>query len=228
MEYLFDTANIEEIRTYSKYIPITGVTSNPSIVKREGKIDFFSHMKEIRSIIGENKSFHIQVTGEDYDTMMADADAILRGVDEQVYVKVPVTLEGLRVIRALKNQGVHVTATAIYTEMQGFFALEAGVDYMAPYYNRMENNNINPELVITAFSKMIKEYGYQTKILAASFKNMGQVNKAILAGAHSATLSVDIIRMAFDNPLIGKAVRDFNGDWAAIYGEETIESLLLS
>lgn len=225
MEYLFDTANLAAIETYSKYIPITGITSNPSIIKKEGNIDFFPHMKKIRRLIGPDKTLHIQVTGQDYDSMMADVDAMLNRVDDQVYVKVPVTLEGLQVMRNLKSQNIHVTATAIYTEMQGFLALEAGADYMAPYYNRMESNNIDPESVIGAFSKMINQYGYKTKILAASFKNMGQVNKALLAGAQSATIGVDIIKSAFDNPMIDKAVSDFSADWQSIYGDKLLSQL---
>ena len=225
MEYLFDTADLAAIETYSKYIPITGVTSNPSIIKKEGNIDFFSHMKKIRQLIGPDKTFHIQVTGQDCDSMMADADTILNRVDDQVYVKVPVTLEGLQVMRTLKAQKIHVTATAIYTEMQGFMALEAGADYMAPYYNRMENNNIDPEAVIRAFAKIIDKYGYKTKILAASFKNMGQVNKAFMAGAQTATMGVDIIKSAFANPMIDKAIADFSADWQSVYGNKLISQL---
>ncbi len=225
MEYLFDTANLKAIETYSKFIPITGVTSNPSIVKKEGKIDFFSHMNAIRQMIGMDKTFHIQVTGRDYDSMMADADAILNKVDDQVYIKVPVTLTGLEVIRALKAQNIHVTATAIYTEMQGFLALESGADYMAPYYNRMENHNVDPQAVIRAFAHMIDKYEYSTKILAASFKNMGQVNKAFLAGAQTATIDVSIIQGAFDNPHISKAVDVFSSDWKSVYGDKLISQL---
>ena len=218
MEYLFDTANLEQIETFGKFIPITGVTSNPSIVKKEGKIDFFAHMKKIRELIGMERTLHIQVTGQDFTSMMADADAILEKVDDRVYIKVPVTLPGLQVIRALKERNVHVTATAIYTEMQGFLAMEAGADYIAPYYNRMENSGIDPRKVITSFAQMIKTYGYSTKILAASFKNMGQVNKAFLAGAQTATMGVDIIQGAFDNAMIQKAVDDFAQDWTSVFG----------
>lgn len=225
MEYLFDTANLEEIETYSRSIPITGVTSNPSIVKREGKVDFFAHMRKIRQLIGMNSSLHIQVTGQDLESMMKDAQAILENVDDKVYIKVPVTLEGLKVIRALKSRKIHVTATAIYSKMQGFLAMEAGADYIAPYYNRMENNGIDPGDVIRALAKMIEDHGYRTKIVAASFKNMGQVNEAFLAGAQAATMGVDIIQGAFDNPMIQKAVDDFGRDWESVYGKNLISQL---
>ena len=225
MEYLFDTANIGAIRKYGEFIPITGVTSNPSIVKKEGKIDFFSHMREIRSIIGLDKTLHIQVTAQDYEGMMKDAEAILKNVDDQVYIKVPVTLEGLKVIRALHGRGVNTTATAIYTKMQGFLAMEAGADYIAPYYNRMENMGIDARDVVGSFAKMIRDYGYSTKILAASFKNMGQVNEAFMAGAQTATMGFDIIEGAFSMPSIQQAVDDFTEDWKSIFGDQLIMDL---
>ena len=101
MKYLLDTANLDAIRYYTDIFPIAGVTSNPSIVKKEGKIDFFAHMNEIRSIIGMDKTLHIQVTALDTDGILRDADTILKKVDDQVCIKVPVTLEGLKAIKAL-------------------------------------------------------------------------------------------------------------------------------
>lgn len=226
MEYLLDTANLETIKKFVEYYPITGVTSNPSIVKKEGKIDFFPHMNAIRSIIGKNRTLHIQVTATDVEGMLRDADAILNKVDNQVFVKVPVTMEGLKVMKTLKAQGVNVTATAIYSKAQGFLALETGADYMAPYYNRMENLGINPEHVIASFAKMISQYGYSTKIVAASFKNIDQVNKAFLAGSQTATVDPAVLAVTFSMPSISKAVDDFTNDWKMIYGDKTIADLV--
>lgn len=225
MEYLLDTANLETIKKFVEYFPITGLTSNPSIVKKEGKIDFFAHMNEIRSIIGQNRTFHIQVTATDVKGMLRDADTILNKVDNHVFIKVPVTMEGLKVIRILKAKGINVTATAIYSKTQGFLALESGADYMAPYYNRMENLEIKPEDVIASFAKMISQYGYSTKIVAASFKNIGQVNKAFLAGSQAATVDPTVLAGAFSMPSIQKAVDDFTSDWQMIYGDKTIADL---
>lgn len=226
MEYLLDTANIESIRKLVEYYPITGVTSNPSIVKKEGSIDFIGHMKEIRSIIGQNRTLHIQVTATDVEGMLRDANAILNKIDNQVFIKVPVTMEGLKVIKTLKAQGSHVTATAIYSKSQGFLALEAGADFIAPYYNRMENLGVDPEDVIASIAKMISAYGYSAKIVAASFKNIGQVNKAFLAGAQTATIDPAVLEQTFSMPSIQKALNDFTADWKAVYGDKTIADLL--
>ncbi len=225
MEYLLDTINLEDIQTYRDYLPIAGVTSNPSIVKKEGHIDFFQHMRSIRNIIGVDRPLHIQVTAADADGMLRDADAMLQYVDDKVYVKVPATMEGLKVMRILKKRGYNVTATAIYTIAQGFLAMEAEADCLAPYYNRMEALNIDPEEVIRAFSKMIAQYGYATKIIAASFKNMGQVNKAFLAGAQAATVDPSILKGALEMPDISKAVADFQADWSSVYGDKLLSDL---
>ncbi len=225
MRYLLDTANLDNIRRYCETFPISGVTSNPSIVKKEGKIDFFTHMNEIRSIIGNGKSLHIQVTALDTEGMLKDADRILADVDKDVYIKIPVTMEGIRAIRLLKARGVNVTATAIYSKIQGLLAIEAGADYIAPYYNRMENMGLDPEDIIASFAKMIAQYHYNTTILAASFKNAGQVNKAHLAGAQAATLDPSILVNALEQPYIINAVEVFDADWKSVFGDHTISEL---
>ena len=209
MKYLLDTANLDAIRYYTDIFPIAGVTSNPSIVKKEGKIDFFAHMNEIRSIIG----------------MLRDAETILNKVDDQVCVKVPVTLEGIKAIKTLKKQDVNVTATAIYSKQQGFLAMEAGADYIAPYFNRMENMGIDSDDVIASFAEMIGLYGYHTQILGASFKNAGQVDRAFLAGAQTATMDPSILSAALTQAHILKAVDDFDADWKSVYGDVTISEL---
>ncbi|PRR83894.1 fructose-6-phosphate aldolase [Clostridium vincentii] len=226
MEYMLDTVNIEDIRKYNEYFHITGVTSNPSIIKATGKIDFFNHFKEIRKIIGLDKSLHIQVIAENYEGIMSEAKVILENVDKNVFIKVPVTQEGLKAIRALKKLNIGVTATAIYTKAQGFLAMEAGADFIAPYFNRMENMDIDPREVITAFADIIDRDGYKTKILAASFKNMGQVNDAFLCGAQTATMAPEILETALKMPAIKKAVDDFGIDWKVIFGDKSITELV--
>ena len=208
MKYLLDTANLDAIRYYTDIFPIAGVTSNPSIVKKEGKIDFFAHMNEIRSIIGMDKTLHIQVTALDTDGMLRDAETIL-----------------IKAIKTLKKQDVNVTATAIYSKQQGFLAMEAGADYIAPYFNRMENMGIDPDDVIASFAEMIGLYGYHTQILGASFKNAGQVDRAFLAGAQTATMDPSILSAALTQAHILKAVDDFDADWKSVYGDVTISEL---
>lgn len=226
MEFMLDTANIEEIIHYKKIISLAGVTSNPSIVKNEGKIDFFTHMKKIRDIIGMEKSLHVQVVATSYEGMLIDAETILSKIDSNVFIKVPVNEIGLKVIKELKHRGVNVTATAIYTKFQAYLAIAAGADYIAPYFNRMENINSDPREAIYEMAQEIARTDSQTKILAASFKNVGQVNAALENGAQAATMSVHIVKQAFNVPSIEQAVTNFTTDWEATFGEKaTIASL---
>lgn len=176
-------------------------------------------MKAIRQIIGIEKPFHVQAVSQDYEGMLADAAAILDQIDDQVYIKVPTTETGLRVMKELKKRNVNVTATGIYSKMQAYLAMNVEADYLAPYYNRMENNNIDPREAITKIANLIKQSGSKTKILAASFKNVSQVTTAFECGAQAATMGVDMIETALKLPSIQKAVDDFQADREAIHGE---------
>lgn len=226
MELLFDTANIEDIKKYSQFYPFTGITSNPSILKSEGKIDFFNHFKEIRRIIGMDKSLHVQVIAEDAEGMLAEAEVILKNIDGNVYIKVPTTEQGLKAMIQLKSKGIGVTATAIYTKIQGFAAIMAGADFIAPYCNRMANLDVDYEETISAFRQMIDENNSNCKILAASFKNIAQVNNAFLAGAHTATVQPSLLHDAFNMASVTKAVADFKKDWVSVNGEVGIVDLV--
>lgn len=219
MEFLLDTANINEIKKYLEIVPVSGVTSNPSIIKKEGNIDFFNHMNSIRKIIGKEKTLHVQVVATDVEGILKDAKVITEKIDQEVYVKIPVNEEGLKAIKLLKQQGFNITATAIYTKFQAYLAIEAGADYIAPYFNRMENQNIDPREAITEMAKEIKRTNSTTKILAASFKNVGQVNTALESGAQAATMGVDIVAAAFNMPAINQAVIDFTSDWETVYAK---------
>lgn len=225
MKYLIDSANLDEIRALSEYLPIAGVTSNPSIVKKEGSVPFFAHMREIRSIIGNLRPLHIQVTATDYDGMMRDAEAVFRHVDEKVFIKVPVDFEGVKVIKALRRQGANVTATAVYGMDQAFMALEAGADCIAPYYNRMEALGVDAASVLGNIAGIIAHYGYETEILAASFKQPAQIDRAILAGAHSVTVAPDVLRGIFAKQVVADAVQAFSDDWTGLYGGKTLAEL---
>lgn len=225
MKYLIDSANLDEIRALSEYLPIAGVTSNPSIVKKEGSVPFFAHMREIRSIIGNLRPLHIQVTATDYDGMMRDAEAVFRHVDEKVFIKVPVDFEGVKVIKALRRQGANVTATAVYGMDQAFMALEAGADCIAPYYNRMEALGVDAASVLGNIAGIIAHYGYETEILAASFKQPAQIDRAILAGAHSVTVAPDVLRSIFAKQVVADAVQAFSDDWTGLYGGKTLAEL---
>ena len=221
MEFIIDTVNLDEIKEAVEYMPIVGVTSNPSIVKKTSPQNFFEHMREIREIIGKERSLHVQVISKDCDTIVKEAHRILEEIDDQVYIKVPVSYEGIKAIKILKAEGVNVTATAVYDLMQGYMALAARADYIAPYVNRIGNLGADPMELINELSNRIVMDGYDTKIVAASFKGVQQVRDAFNYGAQSITAPVEVLKQIFKNPNIEKAVDDFNADWYAMYGEGT-------
>lgn len=222
MEFMLDTLNINEIKKWARVLPLAGVTSNPTIAKKEGEIDFFKRIHEVREIIGEAPSIHVQVVAKDYDSILKDAAKIRQECGGNVFIKVPVTPEGLAAIKTLKSEGYKITATAIYTVFQGLLAIEAGADYLAPYYNRMENLNIDSAQVIAQLAEAIEKNHSSSKILAASFKNVGQVNRAFKEGAQAITAGADVFEAAFGMPSIGKAVDDFANDWATIHHQNMI------
>lgn len=219
MEFIVDTVNLEEIKDAVEHMPIVGVTSNPSIVKNTNPENFFEHMRKIREIIGMDRSLHVQVISKNSDEMVEEAHRILKEIDDQVYIKVPVSYEGIKAIKVLKSEGIKVTATAVYDLMQAYMALAANADYIAPYVNRIGNLGADPMYLIDELSKRIEKDGYDTKIVAASFKGVQQVRDSFNHGAQAITAPVAVLKQIFANPNIEKAVDDFNKDWYAMYGE---------
>ena len=218
MKLILDTANIKKIKEYLTYLPVDGVTTNPGILKKEGNIDFVEHMKEIRSLIGPDKSLHIQTIASDYEGMVKDARRIVELIDKDVYIKIPVSKAGLAAIKTLKSEGFNITATAIYSEIQALLATELSADYLAPYVNRMSNLNTDPYEVINNVAYNIANTNSDTRILAASFKNVDQVLKAVQAGSTHVTVGADVVDLFLANANIDKAVTDFGNDWNSVHG----------
>lgn len=165
--------------------------------------------------------------GTTLESMMSDAYTVLDKVGSDVFIKVPTNMIGLTAMKKLKKNGVHVTATAIYSKFQGYLAILAGADYLAPYYNRMLNMNIDANGVIRALAEEIHQKKSSTEILAASFHNINQVTCAIESGAQNVTLSPSILESGIYFPALTQTVADFTRDWESIYGSKTtINSLV--
>ena len=174
---------------------------------------------------GRDTRAHVQVVGAARDDMVKEAETILDRVDDEVYIKVPTTEEGLAAMQLLKQRGVRVSATAVYTRLQGFMAVAAGADYIAPYVNRVSDVDVDPRTLIASIAKMIEAHKAPTKIVAASFKNITQVNEALLAAAHAVTVQPRLLHGAFGAAAIGKAVNDFAADWHSIVGDTNFAAL---
>lgn len=220
MELILDTGNIKEIEDLYLHLPIDGVTTNPSIVSKEGK-PLDQLIKEIDSIIGKDIAIHAQVLSTDYEGIIEEAKYI-NSLRNNIYVKIPVTKEGLRAIRDLKKQGIKITATAIFTAHQGFLAAKAGADYVAPYVNRLDNISADGVGVVRDLIKIIDTYNMKTKVLAASFKNTQQVISLMTSGVQSVTVPPDICKAMINHPLTEWSVDKFIEDWEKAYNHSEL------
>lgn len=223
MEIILDTANLEDIRRYNDIYDITGITSNPTILAKE-KAEFFPLLLEIRSIIGE-KQLHVQVTGSICEEMLKEAEALTDRLGKDTYIKVPTNEEGIKTMKVLKSRGNRVTATAIYLPHQAMLAASVGADYVAPYFNRMNNMNVDSKKAIGDMAWLFEHNQIQTKIVAASFKNTQQVMDALMAGAQAVTVSPELYTQMVENPMIDSAIAGFAADWEATYGDKRIYEL---
>jgi fructose-6-phosphate aldolase 2 len=217
MIYLADTANCEEIKDLIKYYPIEGVTTNPSLLAKEGK-PLSLIIPEILDCIGE-RMIHIQTISENADDILREAKFYREyfSLKSNFYAKIPVTREGYRAIKLVKESGMNVTATAIFTQQQAMMAANAGADFVAPYVNRLDNIVSHGIEVVADIVKGIKMYNLKTRVLAASFKNVDQVYRVSLTGCHSVTLSHEVMLALMSHPMTDRGVHDFEKDGAQYY-----------
>lgn len=225
MLYLIDTADLDAIKKCSEFFPVSGVTTNPTIISRE-KTDFRTLLYSIREIIGDDKMLHVQATAAEADDIVKEAEMIKNVVRGNFYIKIPITREGLRATAICKDKGIGVTMTAIFTQQQALIAAKAGADFVAPYINRLDNIVSDGVRVVEEISDIFKNYDIKTKILAASFKTVEQVHKVSMSGAHAITINPDLFDMLIYHPLTYYAIDDFSKDWESVYGDDMVSDLL--
>lgn len=226
MIYFLDTADAAAIARLADLYPIAGVTTNPTLIARE-KRPFADIIRDIRAVIGDGAMLHVQVTGSDADTMVAEARKLADFVGAGFHPKVPVTAEGIKAIRRLSGLGFRVTATAIVTAQQALMAAVAGAAFTAPYVNRLDMIGGDGVKVVADIVHLFRIHALPTRLLTASFKNVQQVHDVAMAGAHSATLSPDILEALIRHPLTDSGIAGFAADWAAAYGEGRTTSDLI-
>lgn len=223
MMYILDTANIEKIKDCIEFFPVAGVTTNPTIISKENT-DFFKLIQTIREIIGD-RMLHIQVTSDEATDMVKEAEIIRKAVGENLYIKIPISRQGLKATIELKKRGFNITETAIFTQQQAMMAASAGADFVAPYVNRLDNIISDGVNVVGEIVSMFKAHNSECKVLAASFKTAEQVHKICMTGAHAVTVNPEILDQLIYHPMSLYAIDDFNADWEGVYGKQTILSL---
>ncbi len=225
MRLLLDTANIEDIRYINTYFPIVGVTTNPTILSREGG-DPAARLCEIRQIIGPDKELHVQITETEYEKIMAEAEIIVGALGKNTFVKIPITDVGLRAVRDLTAKGYHVTVTAVLSAGQALLAASAGADYVAPYVSRLENICENGVEAVAEIQQVFDAAGCSTKILAASFKTAREVVDVALTGAATATVSTFVMQKLLVHTTTDTSIKGFRDDWENVFGKRTLGSWL--
>jgi fructose-6-phosphate aldolase 2 len=221
MLFMLDTADVKSIKRCNEFYPLAGVTTNPSIISKENKA-FWDSVLEIRSIIGEDKMLHVQTVQTKASKIVEEAKLLKEKIGGNFYVKIPISEEGLKATKILKEMGIGVTVTAIFTSVQALIAAEAGADFVAPYVNRLDNILGDGTRVVEEIVEQFEIYGLDCQVLAASFKNAEQVHKCALSGCHSATLAPSIFKNLILYPMTDATIEGFEKDWSEVYGDKTI------
>ncbi|OAH56295.1 fructose-6-phosphate aldolase [Domibacillus aminovorans] len=221
MLLVIDSANVEEIRELIDYYPIDGVTTNPSIIVKE-KTDFLPLLKEISEVIGNERELFVQTLTFKTEDIIKEAKYIRETVPGNVVVKIPVTNEGIKAIKTLKEIGIRTLGTTVYTPLQAYVAAKAGASYVAPYVNRIDNLTGNGVNVVKEITQLLEKHHYNCQVLAASFKNVQQVHNVCLDGAHGVTAAPDIIKGFLTHPATEANVQSFSDDWQKAYGEKSV------
>lgn len=221
MELIIDSSNIEQINELNDLLTITGVTTNPTILTKSGR-EAMDVVKDLCDVLSEDQLLFIQTVQTSFEGIMEEAKMISSIRNKNMYVKIPVTHEGLRAIKECKKLGIHTLATAIYTADQAFLAAMNGAEYLAPYTNRMCNYGDGVQDVKDLI-EMLRVNHMPAKVIAASFKNTYQVHELIKAGIQAVTVPCDVLYQMIDHPGTKIAVGEFSVNWQRAYNRNTFE-----
>ena len=216
---LIDSADIKKTREIEKYYTIAGITTNSTILSKiEGSLE--DKLKELKEFTYGKYEVHIQTTESEVEKIVEEAKKLRDYFGESFYIKIPVTKAGLEAMKLCSKENIRVTATAILTPMQALAAAKNGANYVAPYVNRMENVGQDAKEAILEISNLLIDY--PTEILAASFKNVKQVQDILRCGVEAVTIAPEIIEASIWHPYTDKSVFDFEKDWENRFGDKKI------
>jgi len=217
MIYMADTADISALKDLYDFFPLGGVTTNPTILKNAG-LKLSVAVDSIQKIIG-NGMIHVQVISELAEDMVREAKTYKNYFDvgDAFYIKIPVTLQGYKAISKIKDAGINVTATAVFTQQQALVAARAGADFVAPYVSRLDNISSHGIEVVSDIVQNTKDFGLNTRVLAASFKTVDQIYRVSMSGAHSATVGPELLMQLIKHPMTDIGVNTFKEDSEGLY-----------
>ncbi|MDP7007948.1 MAG: fructose-6-phosphate aldolase [Phycisphaerales bacterium] len=209
MELYIDTANIDEIREAAELGVLDGVTTNPSLIAREG-VDFFQRMHEICEVVSGPVS--AEVVSLDHASMVAEAEP-LREIASNIVIKLPCTVDGLKACKTLSDRGVNVNMTLCFQPLQAMMAAKAGAFLVSPFLGRIDDIGGDGMELIQQIRTMYDNYGYTTKVLAASIRHPLHMVQCALIGADVATVPFKVISQTMQHPLTDKGLEGFLADW---------------
>ena len=210
MKFFIDTANLDEIREANELGLIDGVTTNPSLVAKEGDVDFKEHIAKICSIVKGDVS--AEVTALDTAGMLKEGREYAK-IAPNVVVKCPLTLDGLKATRVLTDEGTGVNVTLCFSAAQAILAAKAGARSISPFIGRLDDIATNGMQLIADIVQIYQNYDYPTQVLAASIRHPMHIVDCALAGADVATIPFKVIKQLVHHPLTDKGLESFLADW---------------
>lgn len=216
MKLFIDTANVTHIKEIASWGIIQGVTTNPTLIAKEGR-DFNEVIKEITSIVDGPISG--EVISLDADGMIKEGLEIAK-IHENMVVKIPMTEEGLKAVSALSAKGIKTNVTLIFSANQALFAALAGATYVSPFVGRLEDTLHDGIEVVSDIREIFDIYGLDTEIISASIRSPKQLADSALVGAHIATVPYEVFKKSIKHPLTDNGIAAFLADWEKTFGKK--------
>ena len=218
MKFFVDTAKVDEIRKANDMGVICGVTTNPSLIAKEGR-DFKEVIKEITDIVDGAISGEVKATTVDAEGMIKEGREIA-AIHKNMVVKIPMTVEGLKAVKVLASEGIKTNVTLIFSANQALLAARAGATYVSPFLGRLDDINVRGTDLISEIAEIFQVAGdIDTQIIAASVRNPIHVTDCALAGADIATVPYKVIEQMTKHPLTDAGIAKFQADYKAVFGE---------
>ena len=211
MKFFIDTANIDEIKEANELGILDGVTTNPTLVAKEG-VDFHERLREITAEVSSSVS--AEVIAEDAEGMIQEGRELAK-IAPNITIKVPMTLEGLKAVKVLSEEKIETNVTLVFSANQALLAARAGATYVSPFLGRLDDIGHDGMDLIATISEIFTLHQIETEIIAASIRHPLHVTEAALHGAHIATVPYNVLKQLVHHPLTDKGIAQFNADWEA-------------
>lgn len=212
MKIFIDTANLEQIREINSWGILDGVTTNPTLVAKEG-CDFRSRIEDICKIV--DGPISAEAVSTDHDGMVKEARELAK-MHKNIIVKIPMTDEGLKAVKILSKEGVRTNVTLVFSPNQALLAAKAGATYVSPFVGRLDDISHDGMALVRDIVTIYRNYGFETQVIAASIRHPVHVTEAALAGAHVATVPYEVLKKMLRHNLTDEGIQKFLKDWEKV------------